>query len=137
VLGKQSQSALLSKAAGEVTYRFRMDVRFLGSLRRCAMFHEDHWTNQLIAPLDMIDTAELELVNIGHGVHRRCAPLLQTMVGCSQSGERVRGSPRVSPQVALRAGGVLTCGGKPRAVIVAKCGEGHHGEAAGIATAQA
>ena len=48
-----------------------MGVRFLGSLRRCAMFHEDHWTNQLIAPLDMIDKAELELVKIGHGVHQR------------------------------------------------------------------
>ena len=65
VLGKQSQSALLPKAAGEVAHRFGMGVRFLGSLRRGAIFHEDHWANQLIAPLDMIDKAELELVKIG------------------------------------------------------------------------
>jgi hypothetical protein len=66
-----------------------MGVRCLGSLRRGAIFQEDHGTNQLIAPLDMIDKAELAWVNIWHGVHQRCAPLFQTMVGCSQNGERV------------------------------------------------
>ena len=59
-------------------------VRFLRSLRRGAIFDEDHGTNQLIAPLDVIDKAELELVEIWHCAHLRFSPLSQMMGGWLQ-----------------------------------------------------
>jgi hypothetical protein len=56
----------LAKAASKVTHRFGVRLRFLCLLRRSATFDEDHGPNQLITPLDVIDKAELELVEIWH-----------------------------------------------------------------------
>jgi hypothetical protein len=56
-------------------------VRFLCSLRRGAIFDKDHGTNQLVAPLDVIDKAELALLEIQHGAHPHFPPLAQLMRG--------------------------------------------------------
>ena len=60
------------------------------ALRSGATSDEDHRANQLIAPLDVIDKMQLELVKIMYRLHWRFAPLFQTIVGSLQSDERMR-----------------------------------------------
>jgi hypothetical protein len=47
---------------------------FLGLLRGRAL-EQDERADQLVAPLDLIDTAELELGKVAWRFHRRCLPL--------------------------------------------------------------
>ena len=70
-----------------------MGLRFCGALGRSAIFEKDHRTNKLIAPLDMIDEAELELVKSGQRVHSCVSPRVQPLVCCSHSGARKRAHP--------------------------------------------
>jgi hypothetical protein len=85
--GKEAECALLPKTAGEVAHSFGVSLRFLGALRCCAIFEEDHGTNQLIAPLDVIDKAELELVEIWHRAHPHFSPPTQLMIGWLRNDE--------------------------------------------------
>jgi hypothetical protein len=103
-LGKEAQWVLLPNAAGQVAHGCGRGLRFRGALGRGAIVEEDHGTHQLIAPLDMIDKAEVEVGKSGQRVQPGVSPRVPPLVGGSHSGARKRGSPRASPRGAVRGG---------------------------------
>ena len=86
--GKQSERALALEAPRQFAHGFRVRVRFRGPLGGGPVVKEDERTNHFIAPLDVIDKAELKLVKSRPRVHQRVSPLRQTPIGRPQSGAR-------------------------------------------------
>jgi hypothetical protein len=66
---EEPQHPLLAEASMERPDRFRMRSRFLGSLRRGPIGKEHQRANDLVAPLSLIDQAQLQLGKRGGGVH--------------------------------------------------------------------
>jgi hypothetical protein len=66
---QKPEHALLLEATGESTHRIGVEVGVLGSLCSSILCKEDQRADHFIAPLDMIDKAQLELGKIPQRFH--------------------------------------------------------------------
>jgi hypothetical protein len=68
-IAEQAEHALLLETTSELPHGFRVGVRFLRAVRGRPVFKEDQGTDEFIAPLDLIDKAQLQLRKITDRFH--------------------------------------------------------------------
>jgi hypothetical protein len=66
---EQAEHTLLPEASSELPYGFGVGVRFLSALHGRTVFKEDQGTDEFIAPLDLIDKAQLQLRKVTGRFH--------------------------------------------------------------------
>src|SRR5215471_1249958 len=91
IVQEQAEHTLVLEAPPELAHGFWVGLRFVGALPGRTVFKEDQGTDEFIAPLDLIDKAQLQLRKVTDRFH--ASSFMQAHRGPHGGGERLA-SPR-------------------------------------------